>query len=105
MDVLSEVLRAVRLSGAVFFDNEARAPWVAATPRVESIGRSVMPDAELVIPFHVVIAGSCWAELIDGSEQAVHMNAGDIVVFSTGGEHVLASAPGLRDTANPPDFH
>ena len=31
MDVLSDVLRAVRLTGAIFFDVEARVPWVAHT--------------------------------------------------------------------------
>ena len=30
MDALSDVLRAVRLSGAVFFDIHAAEPWVAA---------------------------------------------------------------------------
>ena len=34
MDVLSEVLRGVRLTGAVFFAVKARPPWVAATPTV-----------------------------------------------------------------------
>jgi len=32
MDALSDVLRAVRLSGAFFFDVNACGPWVAETP-------------------------------------------------------------------------
>ena len=32
MDALSDVLRAVRLTGAVFFDVPASAPWVAESP-------------------------------------------------------------------------
>ena len=32
MDALSDVLQAVRLTGAVFFDVDASAPWVAETP-------------------------------------------------------------------------
>ncbi|MEJ1961178.1 MAG: cupin domain-containing protein [Gammaproteobacteria bacterium] len=32
MDALSDVLRAVRLSGAVYFDIRAAEPWVAETP-------------------------------------------------------------------------
>jgi len=31
-DVLSEVLSAVRLTGSVFFDVSATAPWVAEAP-------------------------------------------------------------------------
>ena len=38
MDALSDVLRAVRLSGAFFFDVQACSPWVAETPQ----GRSVV---------------------------------------------------------------
>ena len=33
MDALSDVLRAVRLTGAIFFDVQASEPWVAETPR------------------------------------------------------------------------
>ena len=31
-DVLSDVLRAVRLTGAVYFDFELSSPWVAEAP-------------------------------------------------------------------------
>ena len=62
MDVLSDVLRAVRLTGAIFFDVDASAPWVAATPSAAKIAASVMPGAEHVIMFHVITAGECWAD-------------------------------------------
>jgi Cupin len=54
VDVLSDVLRVVRLSGAIFFDVEARAPWVATTPEAVSIGGKVMPQSEHVIMFHAI---------------------------------------------------
>ena len=44
MDVLSDVLSAVRLTGAIYFDINARAPWVAATPPMAQVGATVMPD-------------------------------------------------------------
>src|SRR5512147_1070024 len=53
VDVLSEVLSVVRLTGAVYFDVQAKAPWVAETPPASRIGADVMPDFELVISFHV----------------------------------------------------
>ena len=43
MDALSDVLRAVRLTGAVFFDVHASAPWVAETPPGESIVGTIFP--------------------------------------------------------------
>ena len=61
MDALSDVLRAVRLSGAVFFDIRAAEPWVAATPPGTAIVGAMFPGAEHLISYHVIIAGSCWA--------------------------------------------
>jgi AraC-like DNA-binding protein len=100
VDVLSDVLRAVRLTGAIFFDVEARAPWVAATPEGFSIGGKVMPQSEHVIMFHAVTSGGCWAELLDGSMPPMRLDAGDIIVLPMGDAHVLCSEPGMRTEAN-----
>ena len=43
MDALSDVLRAVRLTGAVFFDIHASDPWVAETPPGETIVGTIFP--------------------------------------------------------------
>src|SRR5262245_20071863 len=99
-DVLSDVLRAVRLTGAVFFDVEASAPWVAPTPAARKIATSVMPEAEHVIMFHAVTSGGCWAELEDNSVPPLRLSAGDIVVVAMGDPHVFCSTPGLRAPAN-----
>jgi AraC-like DNA-binding protein len=101
MDVLSDVLRAVRLTGAVYFDVTARQPWVAATPPVSSICRKVMPDFEHVISFHIMLDGWCWAQLADESQPAVRFEAGDILIFVRGDAHYLSTEPGKRA---PPDF-
>jgi AraC-like DNA-binding protein len=100
MDVLSDVLRAVRLSGAVFFDMEAHAPWVGTTPGSAVIAGMVMPEAEHVICFHVLTAGSCWAELADDSSPPMHLTAGDIVIVGKGDPHFLSSSPGMRGEAD-----
>jgi AraC-like DNA-binding protein len=96
MDVLSDVLRAVRLTGAIFFDVEARSPWVAQTPAAWKFGRAVMPEAEHVIVFHVLTRGSCWAELFDGSAPPIKLEAGHIIVLPKGDEHVFGSVLGQR---------
>lgn len=98
MDVLSDVLRAVRLTGAIFFDVDASAPWVAATPSADKIAGSVMPGAEHVIMFHVITAGECWAELEDGSQAPIRVRTGDVVVLPMGDAHVFSNAPGMRAT-------
>ena len=43
-DTLSDVLNAVRLKGAVFFDVEASAPWVAEALPAKSIAGAILPE-------------------------------------------------------------
>ena len=100
MDVLSDVLRAVRLTGAIFFDVDARAPWVAATPEASKIAGSVMPEAEHVIMFHAVTEGACWLELDDNQKPPIRLALGDIVVLPMGEAHAFCSAPGMRGQPN-----
>jgi len=99
MDALSDVLRAVRLSGAIFFDVRASDPWVAETPAGASIVGAMFPGAEQLISYHVMTRGHCWAST-DG-EPPMHLTAGDVVVFPHGDAHVMSSAPGMH---NPPDL-
>lgn len=94
VDVLSEVLRAVRLRGAVYYDVRASTPWVAEAPAARELAPYVMPGSEHVIEYHVVMSGSCWGGLI--GEPAVFLEAGDIIVFPQGDPHVLANAEGMR---------
>lgn len=100
MDVLSDVLRAVRLTGAIYFDIDAGAPWVGESPGTAEIAAAVMPGAEHVISFHAVISGSCWAALGDDTLPPVQVNAGDIVVFPGGAPNVMSSWPGARGEPN-----
>lgn len=93
-DALSDVLRAVRLTGAVFFRLDARDPWVAETPPAAACAPYAMPRAEHVIEYHVVRSGSAWAGLVDAAP--VRLEAGDVVAFPQGDAHVLSSAPGMR---------
>ncbi|HUK32589.1 MAG TPA: AraC family transcriptional regulator [Vicinamibacterales bacterium] len=93
-DVLSDVLRAVRLTGAVYFDFELSSPWVAEAPASSVIAAKVMPGAQRVIEYHVVARGACWGHAI--GHEPVRLCEGDLVVFPQGDPHVLSSAPGMR---------
>jgi AraC-like DNA-binding protein len=97
MDALSDVLRAVRLSGAVFFDIRAAAPWVAATPPGRAIVGAMFPGSEHLISYHVIIAGGCWAGPPDAAP--LQLRTGDVIVFPQGDPHMLSSSPGMRTTA------
>src|SRR5689334_25264426 len=93
-DVLSDVLRAVRLTGAVYFDLELTTPWVAEAPPSRAIAAMVMPDAERVIAYRLVVRGACWAHILGG--EPVRLKEGDLIVFPQGHAHVLASELGMR---------
>lgn len=83
----------VRLTGAVYFDVAAAAPWSAEAPAASVVAPYVARGAEHVIEFHVVVHGTCWAR-IEG-EPPVRLETGDVVVFPQGDAHVLSSAPAL----------
>lgn len=93
-DTLSDVLRAVRLTGAVFFAIDAAEPWVAEAPPASAIAPHIMPGVEHVIEYHVVTSGACWGGVID--DAPVKLETGDVIVFPQGDPHVMASAPGMR---------
>lgn len=101
MDVLSDLLRAVRLTGAIYFDIDASSPWVGESPGTAEIAAAVMPGVEHIISFHAVLSGSCWAALGDGPAPPLRVNAGDIVVFPGGAPNIMSSAPGARGEPNP----
>jgi AraC-like DNA-binding protein len=94
MDTLSDVLRNVRLKGAIFFDVHASDPWAAETPAGKLIVGRMFPAAEHLISYHAITRGSCWACV--GSEPPLQLSAGDIVVIPHGDAHVLSNEPGLR---------
>jgi AraC-like DNA-binding protein len=94
VDVLSDLLRAVRLRGAIYFDFELSDPWVAAAPESRELAPLLMPGAQHVIEYHVLSEGRCWAALHGGAP--VQMQPGDVVAFPHGSSHVLSSTPGQR---------
>jgi AraC-like DNA-binding protein len=96
MDALSDVLRAVRLTGAVFFDVFASEPWIAEAPPGRSIVGAIFPGAEHLISYHVVARGTCWGHVV--GEAPRRLVTGDVIVFPHGDTHVMSSAPGMRGT-------
>lgn len=96
MDALSDVLSVIRLTGAVFLDMDLRAQWSYITAPARKIADVLMPDADHVIPFHLLAEGACYARLIDGDP--VKLEAGDLILFPHGDRHLLIAgdAGGLR---------
>ncbi|MNZ61978.1 HTH-type transcriptional regulator YesS [compost metagenome] len=93
-DTLSDLLRAVRLRGAVFYYVSNWADWAAEAPPAREIAAAVLPGAEHVMEFHLVARGSGWAAV--SGLPPVRLETGDIVMFPHGDAHVISSAPGLE---------
>jgi AraC-like DNA-binding protein len=93
-DVLSDVLRAVRLTGAVYFSVDASAPFAAEALPAREVTPHVMPGAHHVIEYHLVTRGSCWGGIV--GEDPVLLREGDIIAFPQGDPHVMSSTPGMR---------
>ena len=87
MDALSEVLSAVRLTGAVFFNGEFTAPWGFEAARVETLATLLPAGTERLLIYHLVIEGR--AELQTPSTSA-SLTAGDLVVLPHGDAHTFS---------------
>jgi len=95
-DIISDVLCAVRLKGAIFFEVEATAPWVSEAPHARLIAAQAVPGAQHVIEYHIVTAGSCWGTTVDTANDPERLGPGSVIVFPHGDPHVLSSEPGMR---------
>ncbi|MDB5872104.1 MAG: transcriptional regulator, AraC family [Ramlibacter sp.] len=95
MDVLSDVLRTIRLEGALFLNGDMHAPWCFKVPRGADIAQVLKPGAQRLAICHLVVQGRCWAQT-EGSEP-IRVEAGEAIVVPQGNAHVLGS--GLQHAA------
>jgi AraC-like DNA-binding protein len=93
MDPLSDVLRAVRLTGGVFLDARFTAPWSISSRLMAEDTRAFTTAPAQIIAYHVVIKGRLLIA-VEGAT-AVEVAAGEIVMIPRNEAHRLASAPRL----------
>jgi len=89
MDVLSEVLRVVKLEGALFFNGEFSAPWCLKSALSPAVAHTLSPGAGHLIIFHFLTEGRAYARLPEGRRE--ELGAGDIVIFPHGNAHFLGN--------------
>jgi AraC-like DNA-binding protein len=92
MDVLSDVLLNVRLSGGLMFFAEYRKPWCVACPPSGLIAPLLVPGARQLVVFHIVIDGGCVVATDDGGQ--IELSSGDAVMLAQGDQHVMGDALG-----------
>lgn len=84
MDVLSEILTPIRISGSVLAEIECGGAWGI------DMGLGVDLGFSNGIPFHYLTEGQCW--LMDGNSPTL-LFPGDLVVAPAWTFHALASSP------------
>lgn len=97
MDVLSEVLRAVKLDGALFYNAEFSAPWCFRQPASHVMAPYLLPDPKHVIVFHLLTEGCGYAH-IEGDGRPLPLSAGDIVIFPHGDPHIMGNGSPVKPT-------
>jgi AraC-like DNA-binding protein len=89
-DTLSDVLRVIRLTGALFFAVDASSPWSVEVPRARSFAKIILPSAQHVISYHIITQGSGWVRI--GNEPPVPFRQGDILVIPHEDPYAMCSA-------------
>jgi AraC-like DNA-binding protein len=82
-DVLSTLLKSVRIAGSLQFCVHASGDWQTdGAPRLGKMAQAAIP----AIPFHVVANGKCWVRL---QGRDLDLEEGDVVAFPFATGHAL----------------
>lgn len=88
MDALSELLRAAKITGAMFFDGHCAAPWCVRSPRAQTFGPYVGTPTSRIVEFHLVTAGRAYVRV---GQETTPLSAGDIAMLPHGDEHFMGN--------------
>ncbi len=106
MDPLSDVLRAVRLTGSYFYMVEGSPGWAVGTAPARELAPRILPEAEHLVPYHILSQGVCWGGL--RGQPRVRMHPGDVLIFPHGDAHVMSGQQESREptyTTHAPEQH
>lgn len=78
MDLLSDILSLMKLSGTLYFRTSFTSPWGVDVPSFENVAR-----------FHYVHRGRCFAQ-VEGYLEAIFLEQGDLVIVPHGARHCLS---------------
>ena len=95
MDVFSEVLKAVKLDGAMFYNAEFSAPWCLCSPASPTLAPYLSAGSRHVIIFHLLTEGHGYAQ-VEGDDRPLPLNAGDILIVPHGDPHAMRNGPLIK---------
>jgi hypothetical protein len=103
MDVLSEVLKVVKLEGAIYYNGEFTAPWSFRAPSSSALAPHFAPGGGHVIIYHLLTEGQGFAGLEHGNRVA--LNTGDIVIFPHGDSHIIGNGAQVEPADQERELH
>jgi AraC-like DNA-binding protein len=91
-DPLSDVLRTVKLTGALFFLVDASFPWGVEVPHAGAFSSIILPRAQHVVSYHIILKGAGWVGIPNVT--STWFEAGDVLVLPHGDPYSMLSEPG-----------
>lgn len=93
-DPLSEVLRAIHFTRAIYYTVDAAGPWPAIqVPPGAELAAGLGARTRTVLSYHVIVEGGCWTGLETpdrgGSLAPIALERGDVVVYPRGDAYFL----------------
>jgi hypothetical protein len=96
-DPLSEALRAIHFTRAVYYTVDAARPWPAIqVPAGIELAAGLGSHTRTVLSYHVIVEGGCWTglEAPDGARMLpIALERGDVVVYPRGDPYGCAWPP------------
>src|SRR5882672_1521622 len=91
MDVLSEVLKVVKLQGALFYNGEFSSPWSIRAASSRGLAHHLVPGAGHVIVYHLLTEGRASIRMENG--ETLELRDGDLVMIPHGDPHIMENGP------------
>jgi AraC-like DNA-binding protein len=85
MDLLSDILAHMQLSGTLYFRTSFTSPWSIKVPAFENVAR-----------FHFAHKGRCFVR-VDGETEPVMLEQGDLIIIPRGAAHTMYCDPKNED--------
>ncbi len=100
MDVLTDILASLRLTGGVVIEANTRGDWCLASQfRPDDCAAFLSARTPDLIAYHYIRSGRVFAQ-VDG-EPPIEAHAGDVILVPRNEHHLMYSRPGM----NPVDSH
>ena len=89
MDALSEVLKSVRMTGAIFYHAECTAPWGFPVPPLQKVAHVLAPGTERLVSYHLVTEAKATVRF--AGEEDIPLQPGDILMIPHGDGHTVSN--------------